>query len=115
MPWWTPWNGVVHYISAVVLFGMFAVFCLWLFRLGTTDPAPADKRRRNHTYVACGIVILISMAWAGIAHWKNYPIFIPESVALTAFAVSWLIKGRAPTSIANVVRKTFSKAPSVKP
>jgi hypothetical protein len=111
MRWWTPWNGVVHYFSAIVLFAMFGVFCLWLFRLGTSDPAPADKRRRNHIYVVCGIVILISMAWAGIAGWKNYPIFIPESLALTAFATSWLIKGRAPTTIANVVRKTFSKAP----
>jgi len=109
MPWWTHTSAVVHYFSAIVLFAMFAVFCLWLFRLGTSDPAPPDKRRRNHIYVLCGIVILVTMAWAGIAGWKNKPIFIPESLALTAFAVSWLTKGRAPRTIANAVRKTLNK------
>jgi hypothetical protein len=108
MPWWTAASGVIHYVAAVVLFGMFAVFCLWLFRLGTSDPAPADKRRRNFIYLVCGIVILISMAWAGLAGPKKSPIFIPESIALTAFAVSWLIKGRAPKTIANAVRKTLT-------
>lgn len=108
MPWWTPVDGVVHYFSAIVLFAMFALFCLWLFRLSTSAPKPADKRRRNRLYVACGIVILISMAWVAIAGWKEKPIFLPESVALTAFAVSWLIKGRAPRTIAKAVRKTLS-------
>jgi hypothetical protein len=108
LPWWTPPSAVVHYFSAIVLFAMFAVFCLWLFRLGTSDPTPPDKRRRNLIYVLCGIVILISMAWAGIAGWKDKPIFIPESLALTAFAASWLTKGRAPRTIANAVRKTLS-------
>jgi len=109
MPWWAPWDGAIHYAFAVVLFAMFAVFCLWLFRMGGSDPAPADKRLRNHIYVACGIVILLSMAWAGVSGWQKNPIFFPESLALTAFAISWLIKCRAPMAIANVLRKTFQK------
>jgi hypothetical protein len=108
LPWWTPSNRVVHYISAIVLFSMFALFCLWLFRLTTSDPPPPDKRRRNGIYVGCGIVILISMTWAGVAGWKEGPIFWPESLALIAFAISWLVKGRAPRTIANAVRDTLS-------
>ena len=107
LPWWTPSNRVVHYFSAIVLFSMFAVFCLWLFRLGTSDPAPDDKLRRNRIYVVCGILILIGMTWAGIAGRQKKPIFLPESLALIAFAVSWLVKGRAPRTIANALRKTL--------
>lgn len=108
LPWWTPSNRAVHYIAAIVLFSMFALFCLWLFRLTASDPPPPDKRRRNGIYVVCGIVILISMTWAGVAGWKERPIFWPESLALIAFAVSWLVKGRAPRTIANAVRDTLS-------
>lgn len=108
IPWWTPSTRVVHYVSAIVLFSMFALFCVWLFRLGTSDPPPPDKRWRNRIYLVCGIVILISMTWAGVAGWKERPIFWLESLALIAFAVSWLVKGRAPTTIANAVRNTLS-------
>lgn len=102
--WWTPATGVLHYASAVVLFGVFAVFSLWLFRLTSGEEKPAaDKRWRNDVYLVCGIVIVGSVIWAGIAGLNGKPIFLPESVALIAFAISWLVKGYAHRTITNAV------------
>ena len=108
--WWTARTGVLHYVSAVVLFAMFAVFSLWLFRLtGTGDQPPADKHRRNLVYLACGIAIVASIAWAGVAGMNKKSILVPESIALVAFAVSWLVKGRAVKSIVDTARSIGSK------
>jgi hypothetical protein len=105
LTWWEPWEGRLHHVCAVALFLMFAVFALWLFRL-TPDPETAapDKRTRNHVYLACGVAILVCIAWAGWAAINGRSIFWPESVALVAFAVSWLVKGRAHTTIAEAGR-----------
>jgi hypothetical protein len=96
LPWWTPATGVLHHVAAVVLFTMFAIFALWLFRLTADGEQPmADKRRRNTVYLVCGIVIVVCIAWAGFNAWQGRPIFWPESIALIAFALSWLVKGYA--------------------
>ena len=63
MAWWRPWIGRIHLGAAVVLFVIFAVFSLWLFRLTEKSAAKPeqdkekipdpdlDKKRRNHFYV----------------------------------------------------------------
>src|SRR5687767_2818658 len=108
--WWTERTGVIHYVSAIVLFSMFAVFSLWLFRLtGSPDQSAADKRKRNVVYLVCGIVIVVSIAWAGVAGMDKQSILVPESIALVAFAVSWLAKGRAVKSIVDTARSIGSK------
>jgi hypothetical protein len=97
--WWTQWMGIVHHGAAIVLFAMFAVFSLWLFRL-TGGLAPSlDKKFRNNIYLICGLLIVGCMLWAGYNAWNGSPIFWPESVALIAFAISWLVKGYAVGSI----------------
>ena len=103
--WWGTGTGVIHYVSAIILFLMFAVFALWLFRLGTSlrDKDPV-KRIRNLVHLLCGMIILGSIAWAGIAGMNDRSIFLPESIALVAFAISWLVKGHALRSIASGVR-----------
>jgi succinate dehydrogenase/fumarate reductase cytochrome b subunit len=108
LAWWSKPVGVTHYVSAVVLFAMFALFSLWLFRLGTSDHPPAGKRWRNRIYLTCGLAILVNMAWAAIAGARDKPIFLPESLALVAFAVSWLVKGRAHKTIAHAIRSVVS-------
>jgi hypothetical protein len=108
--WWTETTGVLHYVSAVVLFSMFAVFSLWLFRLtGSGGQPPADKRNRNRVYLVCGIAIVGSIAWAGVAGMNKQSILVPESIALVAFAVSWLVKGRVDQSIVDTARSIGSK------
>ena len=111
LSWWEKWVGVVHYVAAVTLFSMFAVFALWLFRKkaeGETE-IPDDKSWRNRIYMACGIIIVGSMAWAGWNAYASKPIFWPESFALIAFSVSWLVKGYAHRTIARVARALLSR------
>jgi hypothetical protein len=97
---WTPATGVLHYASAIILFAVFAVFSLWLFRLRAPGEALTDdKRRRNRLYLTCGLLIVATIAWAGINGRAKRSMFLPESIAVVAFAVSWLAKGYALTTI----------------
>ncbi|HRF49157.1 MAG TPA: hypothetical protein PLC98_16110 [Anaerolineales bacterium] len=94
--WWTPAMGVLHYAAAAVLFAGLAVFCLLLFpRTQKGGGIPTlQKRRRNYIYYSCGALILVGMVWAYLAARVGDSIFLPESVAVEAFAISWLTKGR---------------------
>jgi len=105
LTWWTPRTGILHHVAAVVLFALFAVFALWLFRLTAAgEKASADKLWRNRVYTLCGLAIVACILWAGYNGMSGKPIFMPESVALVAFAVSWLVKGYAHTTIASAAR-----------
>jgi hypothetical protein len=99
LAWWSEGTGVIHYLAAVVLFATFILFSLWLFRrsekANPRDRAP-DKRARDAAFLICGVVMIICVAWAGIAKSVGGAIFWPESFAIGAFALSWLVKGEAP-------------------
>jgi len=99
LTWWQPWHGWAHYGCAVVLFAMFAVYALVLFRLTPTGPGgkmSLSIRGRDLVYMICGVLIVVSMLYAGYAgFFADGEIFWPESIALIAFAVSWLVKGKA--------------------
>lgn len=119
LAWWGPWIGRIHFGAAFVLFAIFAVFCLWLFRAteksaakpGRVKDAMPDpdsgKKWRNHFYALCGALIFGCIVWAGYNHVNDKPIFWQEAIALTCFALSWLVKGYWLSSIA--------KLPGVKP
>ncbi len=110
LSWWSPLTGVLHYVFAVTLFAMFAVFALWLFRITTSgEQVSPDKRWRNGVYLVCGIVIVASIIWAIVAGLNGWSIFWPESVALVAFSVSWLVKGYAHKKIADAARSFFRR------
>jgi hypothetical protein len=49
------------------------------------------------------------MAVAGYNAYRSAPIFWPESVALFAFSVSWLVKGYAHRTIANAARSLLRR------
>jgi hypothetical protein len=104
--WWTEVTGQVHNVGAVVLMAMFAVFALWLFRRSAEGEQPtADKRRRNTIYLVCGIVIVLCIVWAAVNRLVyRGPIFWPESIALIAFSLSWLVKGYALRTIMGTAR-----------
>ena len=100
LPWWGDWIKWTHFTAACILFSMFAVFSLWLFRKTAPGEQPDDeKKRRNAIYVVCGIGIIVSMIWALVWGNAHRSIFWPESFALGFFAWSWLVKGRALHSI----------------
>ena len=110
LPWWTPTTGVLHHVAATVLFVMFAIFALWLFRLTADGEQPTvDKQRRNNLYLFCGVVIVLCIVWAGFYGLSGRPIFWPESIALVAFAVSWLTKGYAVATIVDTTRSLLGR------
>lgn len=110
LSWWRPATGILHYGCAFVLFAMFAVYALWLFRITPSrEQMPSDKRWRNIVYLVCGILIVASIFWAGVAGLGGNSIFLPESIALVAFSVSWLVKGYAHKTISNAARSLLGR------
>jgi len=104
LAWWRPWTGVLHHAAAIVLFAMFAVFALWLFRL-RPDGKTETTGWRNKVYVACGLAILACIGWAGVNGYAAREIFAPESIALVAFSFSWLVKGYADEALLRLWRR----------
>lgn len=93
-PWWADWMKWIHYGSAFLLFGCLIFYSLILFPM-TKGREDADKKKRNLVYRICGWGMVVAMAWVLAAGLSHASIFVPESLALTLFGVSWLTKGRA--------------------
>lgn len=125
---------LIHYISAALFFLCIALFCLVLFTRGdgTESNIAVDHGRRhtriawtprNRYFVACGIVILITLLgiglyglalWLGLMAitawfdaWNGF--FWLEVVAILAFALAWLEKGRAAISPPTMTRRMLSR------
>jgi hypothetical protein len=112
-PWWAGWIGTTHIVATTILFSMFALFSLWLFRITAPgEPMTAEKKWRNAIYLVCGIGIVGSMLWTFLAGRANRSIFWPESSALGFFAWSWLTKGRALRSIRDTTAAVKNKVTS---
>ena len=110
LPWWADWIATTHVTFAIVLFSMFAVFSLWLFRKTRPGEQPSPgKKLRNAIYLICGIAIVASMVWAFVARRSGKSIFWPESSALVFFALSWLVKGNAHRSIGSTLAAAKEK------
>lgn len=103
--WWRPFMNAVHLTSAAVLFGSFILFALWLFRKSNLPASerPPEKQRRNRVFLVCGLAMIVAMLWAASSHFTRGPIFWPETLAIVAFAVSWLVKGEAYAPVVRVV------------
>ena len=71
---------------------------------------PAAKRRRDDICLACGIVMIGAVLWIASTRFTKADIFWPESIAVVAFAVSWLVKGAAEEPILRAVRGMSSKS-----
>jgi hypothetical protein len=104
LAWWRPWTGVLHHAAAIVLFVMFALFALWLFRL-RPDGKTETRGWRNKLYLASGVVIIACIGWAGVNGYAAREIFAPESIALVAFSFSWLVKGYADEALVRLLGK----------
>jgi hypothetical protein len=106
--WWAPWVRTVHYGSAVLLFVCFILFAIWLFRKSNVADRrnrPRDKRRRDAVCLACGLVMIVSVLWAASALITHESIFVPEAIAIVAFAISWLAKGEIYEPVASAIRR----------
>jgi hypothetical protein len=98
-----PHSNLIHAVAAVLLFLTLAYFCLVLFRRKDIIPT-ARKVVRNHVYLTCGLIILVTLATFGIAEFlqafglietvrpRNL-LFYVETICLLAFGFAWIVKG----------------------
>lgn len=110
--WWTEAAGTVHYAAAITLFLCFIIFAMWLFRKSAVPnraDRPLDKRRRDDICLFCGFAMIIGVAWAAISLAKRRSIFYQETVAIEAFAISWLAKSEVHKPVMRVVRRTLRR------
>jgi hypothetical protein len=95
--------GYFHFGFGSMMFSTLIVITLWLFRRAGPVPEYARiKRLRDRVYLVCGIVMLVSLALAGIVSLpfatalnSADPVFWLETIAIAAFGISWLVKGQA--------------------
>jgi hypothetical protein len=106
--WWSKPLGALHNVAAVILFVSFILFALWLFRKSDVPggrPRPREKRYRNHFFLACGLVMIGCVLWAASSLFTKASIFLPEAVAIEAFAASWLVKGEIHAPVLRAARR----------
>lgn len=110
-PTYPPWGGTplqntlaaAHNYFAEVFFITLAMMCLTLFRTTAANRTTTrNKRRRNAVYTVCGTVMAVCGVVDFICHrMRPIPhlgpvgsIFLCEAIALEAFGVAWLVKGK---------------------
>jgi len=92
--------SILHYVCAGIFFFILSYMSIFLF----TKSGPVkteEKKKRNRVYRTCGIIMAASalcIPLAGIEgiHEKIKflkPTLLLETIALTTFGISWLIKG----------------------
>lgn len=93
-------TGNIHYAAAAILFLSFSMLSIWVFTIGqqSQEDIPVSYLNENYIYRTCGYIILGCIAIMFILHLSDtkikYSTLILEAIALFAFGVSWLIKGR---------------------
>ena len=94
------WVHYMHFVFALLLFGVFIFFSLVLFR--KTDPSKRmtkQKENRNKVYLVCAIIMIFCIAGIPISIFllpelsQQYNlVFWLETIALEAFGFSWITK-----------------------
>ncbi|MDA2911230.1 hypothetical protein MYX04_09900 [Nitrospiraceae bacterium AH_259_D15_M11_P09] len=98
--------GSVHLAFTSLWFLTLAYFSLFLFTKSDQKPLPSRKKKRNHVYRVCGYTMLGSIGLIFViekflplniqqAISAYHPVFWLELVAVVAFGISWLTKGKA--------------------
>lgn len=98
-------QDTAHLGFAVGFLGALAYLAIFEFPRTARGSRPSPgKRRRNRIYYACGAVMLGSMAALALTRvlvpcgspWRAWhPVLVLESIAVLAFGVSWITKGKA--------------------
>ena len=97
------WIGTVHLVSAASFFIILGYISIFKFTLSDKPKKlqSDSKKRRNILYIFSGIFIWVSMFVLFIYIicfkdiWPANTVFWFETIALEAFGISWLVKGRA--------------------
>jgi hypothetical protein len=99
-----PFISHLHFVFATSFFLVLTYFSLFLFtKTKNIKTQTKQKKMRNSIYKICGYIMLACIALIAIYFFlleKSYPslskydpVFWLETIALWAFAISWLIKG----------------------
>ena len=84
-------SNKIHCFSAAVFFVLLAINSLFLFTLGESNTE--KKKKRNLVYRTCGIGMIASMLLVIVPISFPAKTFVVETLALSFFGVSWLVKG----------------------
>ena len=86
---------IIHYISAFILFSTLGYISFFLFtKSNVIGKCDTMKQKRNNVYRFCGLNIFLSVICISIFSYFNINIFIPESICLLSFGISWIVKGK---------------------
>ncbi len=85
-----------HFLFVGVFFGLSSYLVYFRFSAFTPPVPTRQKVIRNKVYKVCGAAMLAAFIAIGIlaSTTKGASIFWPETVAVVAFAVAWLVKGQ---------------------
>ncbi|NLV18156.1 MAG: DUF998 domain-containing protein [Bacteroidetes bacterium] len=108
-------SAIIHLISAALFFLVLSFFSISLFTQRGPDPTNR-KLIRNRIYKICGIIMIACMLIIMIFLLygeERFPdsmfIYYAETIALTAFGISWLTKGGQICSDLKPVSDSFDK------
>ena len=88
-------SNVVHTTSAITFFCLLAYNDIFLFTKSDKTAPGRKKKIRNAIYIACGIGMGLGALLLALPVSFPAKIWWAETVMLTFFAVSWLVKGGA--------------------
>ena len=85
-----------HYMFVIIFFALITAMVTWRFPAFTPPNAEREMRLRNAVYRVCGVVMLLSFVAIGIVQLRHNDasFFWPESIAVFAFGIAWLVKGQ---------------------
>ena len=86
-----------HFIFVACFFALCFVMVTFRFTAFTPPDAAREMLRRNRVYRICGAAMLLSFLMIGALALggKSASIFWPETAAVIAFGIAWLVKGQA--------------------
>jgi hypothetical protein len=91
--------GWLHYFFAASFFIILAIISIAIFTIGQKEnkDIPVCRLNENNIYKTCGIAIIIFIVMVPVSDKLNlFPssTLVLEALALIAFGIAWLIKGR---------------------
>jgi hypothetical protein len=97
-------TSIFHFAGAFVFFGLMCYIMLFQFTQGGIDHNPDGtvsiagkiKIARNMVFKICGITMVVALVF-GFGLNKLFDlntVYLGESIALVAFGIGWLVKGR---------------------
>jgi len=86
-------SHIIHCVSAICFFLLLAYNSMFLFTSSGGNPTE-QKNVRNTIYRVCGVGMLAALILMPLPIKFFAKTFIVETIALTFFGVSWLVKGQ---------------------